>query len=319
MQSTGSTSTALSDRERLRQLVVNHVAKGGTVREACERFEFETSGAHKAGTSMLKWYLYLRYSARNDKAVPEGSYSAESLAEQSPEETGVISAQPVVTEGELKMSQSSGFTTSSTGTEDEISTRLLQSVSAMVDDRKKMKELLQEYKKQIEMTERKLRDSEDERRSLEIKLDRKDSDMDRQQRLMLDHQYKYEQLQEEFEQMQTNHQTEHNRLQEKVNELTSQYEELTVDYTKLRKESSKEIERLEMQLRNAELKNTQLAAKYEEIRKDNANLTRRVTDFAHQIAGFMDPSVLTQPSLQAVPIRSVVDNNNQESEGRVKA
>lgn len=215
------------------------------------------------------------------------------------------------------MPQDTSFNPSSF-TEDEVAHRLLQAVSGIVDDRKKMKESVSEFKKQVEMLQRQLRDSDDERKMLEFKLEKKNTEVDQQQRLMLDHQYKYEQLQEEFEQMQTNHQTEHNHSQNRINELSSQYEELSVDYSRVRKESSKEIERLEMQLRNAELKNTQLNAKYEEVRKDNANLTRRVTDFAHQISSFMDPTALTQPSLAPVPIRSVVDNKRQDSEERVK-
>jgi hypothetical protein len=320
MQPTEVDGGVLSDSERLRQLVQSHIANGGTVKEACERFAFETQGAHSARASMLRWYLFLRYSKGGTEK--RATMSAEALAApsaQSYPELSVASGKIEITEEGAKMPQSSIYNVPSAMTEDETTVRLLQAVSAMVDDRRQMKELLQEYKKQIEVTQRQLRDSDDERKMLEFKLEKKDSEIDRQQRMMLDHQYKYEHLQEEFEQMQVNHQTEHNRLQEKVNELTGHYEELTVDYTRLRKESSKEIERLEMQLRGAELKNAQLSAKYEEIRKDNANLTRRVTDFAHQIAGFMDPTVFAQPQLAAVPIRTVLDNAKSEPEDRVKA
>lgn len=361
MQSLGVKGSVLSDKERLRQLITNHVASGGTVREACERFEFETNGLHKASTSMWKWYLFLRFTSgqsRNDTfrdqsfiqgALPtEGSVSQVSgngdpaagtttpgavwqnpaTAAPSRYGAGAGAGAPAHVREQLyrdepqealNMPQDLSFITASGITEDEVAHRLLQAVSGIVDDRRQMKDAVQEFKKQIEMLERQLRDSDDERKMLEFKLEKKNTDVDRHERAMLDNQYKYEKLQEEFEQMQTNHQAEHNRLQDKINDLTSRYEELSSDYSRVRRESAKEIERLEMQLRNAELRNTQLTAKYEEIRKDNANLTRRVTDFAHQISTFMDPNAFAQPSLAAVPIRPVADNHKQDSEDRAKA
>ena|GEM_PF-4313258 len=303
------------DKERLRALVSHHLSIGGSVMDACQQFQFETDGKYKASSARLRWFLQLRWTRTHPAREKQVQRKVEQVNSTIPEEDSVSAApNTYVPQEETVMDRQL------VQGEDELSVRLLNAVSHVLGDRRQLKDDIQEHKKTIELSQRKVKDLEEGREELELKLLEKDAEMDRQERLLVDTQYKFYQIQEDYNHLQETRQNEYDRLQEQIAELQSKYEAQATDYANLRRESSSQIERLETTVRNLEARNTQLAAEAESVRKENVALTRRITEFAQQIASALGQIPVDPPAVTPVPIRPTVAKvEGKDKTGRVQA
>jgi DNA repair exonuclease SbcCD ATPase subunit len=196
--------------------------------------------------------------------------------------------------------------------EDEVASRLLQAVSNVLEDRSLLHQDLQEFKKGLELTQRKAKEIEDENKLLELRIAEKDSELERRELRMVDLRYKLDQLQENYQHLSAAKDNEYQRMQDIVTEMQTKYDALSRDYGALRRESSSQIERLESMLRHVELRNGQLAAEAEQVRKENASLTRQITEFAQKISGVLGQVVPTDmPRIMPVPNRNSSDDRAQ--------
>ncbi len=196
--------------------------------------------------------------------------------------------------------------------EDEVASTLLQAVSDVLEDRSLLRQDLQEFKKGLELTQRKAKEIEDEKKLLELRIVEKDSELERRELRMVDLRYKLDQLQENYQHLVAARDNEYQRMQDIVGEMQTKYDALSRDYGTLRRESTSQIERLESMLRHVELRNGQLAAEAEQVRKENASLTRQITEFAQKISGVLGQVVPTDmPRIMPVPNRNSSDDRAQ--------
>jgi archaellum component FlaC len=299
----------VEDKERLKGLILHHLSIGGSVLEACQQFEFETNGRHKAKSSRMRWLAYVRWTCKEDyrKALKRAgdTHSAPAEHDTAVHQTHVSQE---VNRMDAKLIHS----------EDESSTRLLNAVSHILEDRRQLKDDVQEHKKLVELAQRKVKELEGERKQVEHKLLEKDSELQKQERLLVDTQYKFQQVQDDYHQLMATRNSEYERLQQQIGELQANYEAVSGDYASFRRDSSAQVERLEGLLRNAEMRNAQLAAEAEGVRKENTNLTRRITEFAQQISNVLGQSPTEPPSIAPVPIRPTLANA-AEADERAKA
>lgn len=276
---------------------------------ASQQPKSETNGKPQTTGSYFRWLFFSRWS-RDNKPHPETETSDnQHLADSEGGGPDEISdshySQEVV-----RMSMSTNHI------EDEASVNLMNAVTSVIEDRRLLKVDLQDHKKMMELADRKMHEIEEARRVADEKVRRKDEELERQERRLVDHQYKFDQLQEDYQQLVATRNSEYDRLQSQIREIQNKYETLSGDYSKLRRDTSGQVERLEALLRVAEMRNSQLSAESEEIRKDNANLTRRITEFARQISGMLGqaPDLNVTP----VPIRPTLASNAHEDD-RAKA
>ncbi|WP_029422945.1 hypothetical protein [Alicyclobacillus macrosporangiidus] len=315
--------------ERLKMLVLRHLARGGTVMDACQQFEFETNGEHKAWAAHVRWLLFIRASCgeeyrqarvagrlgqrgvtpsvpmdeAGDRAdTPHGNTEAEQVAPQEDDGQGGL---------ESAMLQSIHL-------QDELASKLFYSVTEILEDRRQLKELILEYGKRLELAERKIAELQEDNRVAQHKLEKKDQEIEQKERLLLEGQLKYQQLYEDFQQFRGEQAEEYQRLQQQIGELQARYEALNGEYGRFRAHSTREIERLQSQLRESEVRNTQLQAQYDAVRNENANLARRVADFARQISSMLGSDTSLEHLQAAVPIRPMLVKPEEEV-GRAKA
>lgn len=300
-----------SDTERLKGLILRQVAAGASVRDACQQFEFETKGRHSARSSYVRWLVLVEWTCRAEykKALEQAASGASIVVLDEIETTG---------RAEAKSEEVVRVSNQMMHGEDEMANRLMNAVSQMIDDRRNLKGEVQEHKKLIELSERKIRETEEESKLISYKLQQKELEQERLERTLLDNQYKYDQLQDDYEQLMATRTSEYERLQQQIRELQDRHDSLSTDYARLRRETSSEAERLEIALRNAEIKNAQLVTESEEVRKENANLTQRITEFARQISNMLGQNVVEGPSVAPVPIRPVLAAANEDND-RAKA
>lgn len=300
--------------ERLKRLVLGNISAQKSVLEACRQFEFETKGQHKTYQNFLRWWFVVRPSSRDDyKAALRARRYPISTVDESSQQPAI--EQHTYAEDEFQevstMAQQPNL-----NVDDEISGRLYNVLAEMLESRRQLKQSNQEFRKNLDLAERKITEISSDNKLLELELEKKDNDLEKQQRMNVENQYKYDELQEAYEQAQLRHENEYSRFQQELKELQQNYERLTREYNNYRKESTKEIETLQSSLRNAEMRNAHLTAQYEEVRKENVALSRRITDFAHQISSFV--GVNAMPSVQPVPIRPAISPDHDENE-RAKA
>nr|NNM89742.1 hypothetical protein [Bacilli bacterium] len=196
--------------------------------------------------------------------------------------------------------------------DDEVASKLLQAVSDVLEDRSLLRQDLQEFKKGLELTQRKAKEIEDEKKLLELRIAEKDSELERRELRMVDLRYKLDQLQENYQHLVAAKDNEYQRMQDIVSEMQTKYDSLSRDYGTLRRDSTSQIERLESMLRHVELRNGQLAAEAEQVRKENASLTRQITEFAQKISGVLGQTAPTDmPRIMPVPNRNSSDDRAQ--------
>jgi len=257
--------------------------------------------------SYFRWLFSSRWIRKDNPQRELDAADTDAIADETVANPGQVS-EPYYSEEVVRMSMSANHI------EDETSTKLLNAVTRVIEDRRLLKVDLQEHKKTIELADRKIHEVETARNTAADKLLQREAELERQERRLVDNQYKFEQLQEDYQQLVATRNSEYERLQTQIREMQSKYETLSGDYSKLRRETTGQVERLEALLRVAEMHNAQLSAESEEVRKDNANLTRRITEFARQISGLgQAPSELTP-----VPIRPALAPSSREDE-RAKA
>lgn len=302
------------DKIRLRGLVLHHLGTGGTVMDACQQFQFETSGRHKANSARLRWLLQLRWThAGKGNQVQTKEPSGETYTPPVEDKVSVVNQT-------YAPQEESFMDTQRIYGEDEASVRLLNAVTHILEDRRQLKDDVQESRKLADLSQRKVKESEEDRKALELKLVEKDNEIEKQERLLVDTQYKLHQVQEDYNQLSEARNSEYNRLQDQISELQSKYETLGQDYANLRRENTLQIEKLEAALRGAEAKNAQLVAEAEGVRKENVALTRRITDFAQQIASALGQVPTDPPAVTPVPIRAAVTKmTDNEKSSRAQA
>jgi myosin heavy subunit len=290
----------VEDKERLKGLILHHLGIGGSALEACQQFEFETNGRHKAKSSRVRWLVYLRWTCKEDyrKALRRAGDTHSAPVEDNTATVHQKHVSQEVNRMDTKLIHS----------EDESSTRLLNAVSHILEDRRQLKDDVQEHKKLVELAQRKVKELEGERKQVEHKLLEKDSELQKQERLLVDTQYKFQQVQDDYHQLMATRNSEYERLQQQIGELQANYGTLSGDYERFRRDNSAQVERLEGLLRNAEMRNAQLTAEAEGVRKENTNLTRRITEFAQQISNVLGQSPSEPPSIAPVPIRPTLAN-----------
>lgn len=295
MDYTSMKATWTTDRsDRLKGLILKHVANGGTVLDACEQFEMETDGVFKTRLNQLRWVLFLRHTCKDEykQAVEAGREAKQMKLEQRTANQG---------EDESAMAQFE--------LDDDIANRLMASVVDVVENRRQLAQGLQEQKDKLKLADRQIADLQEQTEMLQVRMDKKEQDLEQQHRMLLDKQAKYDRLLEDFQQMRNSSASEHERLQKQIQDIQNKYEHLNGDYARYRANSAREVERLETELRDEQIKNTQLIAQYEALRLENVNLMKRVTDFASQmtsLTSLLPKEVPTQPTLQAVPIRTSI-------------
>jgi chromosome segregation ATPase len=281
--------------ERLKKLVLKHVANGGSVQDACQQFAYETNGAHKAKAVHLKWLMSVRHQCRDEwkRAVELGLKAKVLKIDNFENQSEEINMQTIH--------------------EDELVKKLYQAVEQLVEDRRQTVVSMQEYQKQAEYYEKRILDLEEEKRMAELRFEKKEREIERLNRELIEKQSKYDQLMEDYQQMRANDAKEYERLQYQLKELQSKYETLMSDYNRYRSQSAIELERLENSLRDEQIKNAQLQIQYEQIRKENSNLTKRITDFAQQISAALSVDQPTQTPVTPVPIRPVVSKDSNDA------
>lgn len=298
--------------ERLKQLILGNIARQGTVLEACRQFEFETKGQYKAYQSFLRWWLVIRPGSGQEYRLAVGQRN-HSVAPQ-----GIQQDLTLLTEaGRQEIREATNVMQhANIDLDDELSAKLYNTVAEIIENRRQFKLNNHEYRKNLDLAQRKITEVTSDNRLLELELEKKESEIEKQERMLVESQYKYNQLQESYEQAQVRHENEYARFQQELKELQSNYERLTREYSNYRQESAKEIEHLQTGLQNAEMRNTQLTLQYEEVRKENVALSRSITDFAQQIANLVGNNAM--PVIQPVPIRPTLASDLNENE-RAKA
>lgn len=299
----GTKATWTTDKsDRLKSLILKHVASGGTVLDACEQFELETNGLFKTRLNQLRWVVFLRHSCKDEyrQAVEAGRIAKQTKLEQ----RAIQGEDEQLTQFEM---------------DDDISNRLMASVVDIVENRRQLADSLQEQKDKLKLAEHQILDLQEQNEMMQVRMEKKETDIEQQQRMLAEKQGKYDQLLEDFQHTRTSQSTEYERVQKQVQEIQTKYEHLNADYSRYRANSTREVEKLETQLRDEQIKTTQLIAQYEALRMENASLMKRVTDFASQITSItslLPKELPTQPTLAAVPIRTSVSKDTGDVANR---
>jgi chromosome segregation ATPase len=303
MDYTGTKATWTIDKsDRLKSLILKHVATGGTVLNACEQFELETNGLFKTRLNQLRWVVFLRHTCKDEyrQATEAGRVARQVKLEQ----RAIQGEEEHMTQFEM---------------DDDISNRLMASVVDIVENRRQLADSLQEQKDKLKLAEHQILDLQEQNEMMQVRMEKKEKDTEQQQRMLVEKQSKYDQLLEDFQQTRSSQSTEYERVQKQVQELQTKYEHLNADYSRYRSNSTREVEKLETQLRDEQIKNTQLVAQYEGLRMENVNLMKRITDFASQITSMtslLPKETQSQPTLTAVPIRTSVSKDTGDVANR---
>lgn len=278
---------------RLKQLILRHVANGGTVHEACEQFEFETNSIHRARANHMKWVLSIRHTCRDEfrQAVEQGqTVRLKKLGD------GSIAELPV---------EEDAFPS----TNDELADRLFATVAEFVEDRRDLSSSVDDLKVRLERSEIFVQELEDARKLDQMRYDKKTKEYETLEQQLADLQTRYSQEQSDHEQLKKNSASDYYRLQVQFKESKMQFDDISSEFRKFQATSRRETELLESQLRDTHTRYEQLATQYELSRQDNARLTKRITDFAQQITSMVPNTDTTAPIIASVPIRSTVVSN----------
>jgi DNA repair exonuclease SbcCD ATPase subunit len=288
------------DSERLKRLVLKHVSNGGTVVDACEQFELETNGVYSKRMNQMRWFLTLRSASRPEyRRAQEIGRKAKMIK---------LKQQYEHVEEEFSTQQP-------TMVDDELSTRLISSVLEMVEDRRQLAVSLEDHKGRLESVERNVDEFEEERKLTQLRFEKKERELDKLQKHSREQQFKYDQLAEDYQQMRINDAKEFETVQMQLKEMHAKFENLTADYSRFRANAAKESERLEAAVRDEQVRYSQLLTKYNKAAEDNANLMKRITDFAQQMTAFMPQEVAPSGTLSTIPMRPVASKGSTDVAG----
>ena len=282
---------------RLKQLVLRHVSNGGTVRDACEQFEFETNGIHKTRSNQLKWVLSIRSTCREEfkVALEQGRVTKmQKFGEQSATDEPLDDEIPSM--------------------DDELSDRLFSTVLEMVEDRRQLSASVDEFQQQRNRNEAAIQELEDAHRLDQMRFEKKDKEIEGLAAQVQESESNFKQLQEDYELLRSNTSNEYYRLQLQFKESKMQYDNLHSEFRKYQAASRREVDNLESQLRESQSRYEQLLAQYELSRQDNARLTKRITDFAQQITSIVPSESSRAQSISPIPIRSSVTSSDGAGE-----
>lgn len=189
--------------------------------------------------------------------------------------------------------------------DDELSTRLFTSVIGIVEERRQLATSLADYKRQLVETDRMVEELKQERKFAQLRMERKEEEIEKVQRQVAEKQLKYDQLIEDYKQLRASEALERERLQQQIKEGRLNFENVNSDYSRFRSESMKDVERLEAEVREWHVKYHQLMNEYDKTREDNTHLMRNIAQFTQQMSSIRMQDQSSDFVRPPVPIRPV--------------
>ncbi|MDB5084563.1 MAG: hypothetical protein JWN30_1449 [Bacilli bacterium] len=272
-QSVDKTKWTLEKTERFKRLVLRHVSNGGSVTDACEQFEYETQGLHKKYANRLKWIFLFRFQCKQEY------YRARAIGSK---------VKMLQLDGQEEMAVDKVNANNNTNiSEDDLSFKVVSAIQELLEDRQHVMNLSQNYREQFELAEKVIEELQEERKLSELRVGKKEKEIEKLQQLARDKQFKIDQLGTDYDKLRASTVKESDKLHLQLKAEQLKYDQVNNEMIQLRSNSSKEVERLESHIKLKQLEYDQLAANYNRLSADNEKLTKSITEFTRQLTNFL--------------------------------
>jgi len=264
--------------------------------DACAQFEYETNGLYTKRQNYIKWVLAIKSTCKEElRRAQEIGVSAKMVRINENMQEVSEEVKPVVTKETAFL-------------RDAIEENALASIRELLDDRKQVLVSLNQVQTKLEVAQKNTEDLEEERKILQLTVEKRETEAAKLQRQLADKQSQHEQLTEDYKQLRTNGVKEQERLAQQVKELQLKYENLNLDYSRFRSNSEKDMHKLESVMREEHVKYTQLLSLYDRVKQENVALIKNINDFAHHLTNILPQEPTSLSTVTALPIRVVVSN-----------
>ncbi|MGI6686312.1 MAG: hypothetical protein ACOX47_12730 [Bacillota bacterium] len=173
-----------------------------------------------------------------------------------------------------------------TDSNDDLSSNLMASVFAIIEERRKMLMIISDYKERLANFQS-IEDSIlKEKKQLECSLEDRDQQIVKLQIEIEGQQRKYEELLTDHNSLRVNELNERVKLQQKIKELQADYESLSIEFRQLQGDKDQEAISYTENIRKEVEKYNHLQMKYDSLSKENKALMEKIAAFAKQISSF---------------------------------
>jgi chromosome segregation ATPase len=171
-----------------------------------------------------------------------------------------------------------------TDSNDDLSSNLMSSVFAIVEERRKILTLLKDYKEQLAHSQSIAADILKEKDQLKRLLKEREEQLLVLQSQIEKEQDRYEELMEEHKLLRVNELNERVKLQQQIKELQANYESLNTEFLHYQQDKDREALEYKEMLRKEAEKYNSLQLKYDKLLTENRNLIEKVAVFAKQVS-----------------------------------
>ncbi|MDD2497857.1 MAG: hypothetical protein PHT78_03825 [Desulfitobacteriaceae bacterium] len=168
--------------------------------------------------------------------------------------------------------------------DDELSSHLMSSVFGIVEERRKMKLMINDYKEQTSQAQNIINGILEEKKQLSEALTERENQLTAFQFQLEEQQKKYDELIEDYKSLRVNEINERKRLQQQIKELQTDYQSLNEEFHQYHETADKEAMRYKERIREEKEKFNHLQLQYNEILEENKALLEKITAFAKQIS-----------------------------------
>lgn len=181
--------------------------------------------------------------------------------------------------------------------DDELSSHLMSSVFGIVEERRKMKLMINDYKEQTAQAQTIINGILEEKKQLSAALSERENQLSAFQFQLDEQQKKYDELMEDYKSLRVNEINERKRLQQQIKELQADYQSLNEEFRQFHETADREAMRYKERIREEKEKFNHLQLKYNDLFEENKVLLDKITAFAKQISSVKTVnSILLQKS-----------------------
>jgi len=168
--------------------------------------------------------------------------------------------------------------------DDDLSANLLSSVFGIIEERRKLAQLIVKYKEQMSEMQAINSGILEEKRQIGNSLKDREKQLENLQYQLGEYQEKCQELIEDHKLLKINELKEQKRLQQQIKELQADYESLSTEYKQFQEDKNKEIIGYKDALREEKEKYSHLQLQFNKLTEDNNILMEKISAFAKQIS-----------------------------------
>jgi chromosome segregation ATPase len=175
--------------------------------------------------------------------------------------------------------------------DDALSAKALFAVVTLIDERRKMQDMIKDLKNQLLESQTTNNNLLQEKKELYHSIEGREQQVVNLEKRLADLQQQLDQVNEELAQAKLDHAEERERLLNQAKEWELNYETLNADMRVLRENAAKEQLQYQEALKEEKMQHNHTLALYQQVLEDNKRLIKQITAFATQFSN-LQPLIL---------------------------